>query len=37
MGDGIYASCFQKVRAAIRAVQPEAVVIIGHMNNPAND
>ncbi len=32
----IYASCFQKVRAAIRAVQPEALVIIGHMNNSAN-
>jgi len=29
----IYADCFRKVRAAIKAVQPEAVVIIGHMNS----
>ncbi len=29
----IYASCFTRVRNAIKAVQPEARVIIGHMNN----
>jgi len=27
----IYAACFRKVRDAIRAVQPNAKVIIGHM------
>ncbi|GMU21925.1 MAG: hypothetical protein AMXMBFR13_20130 [Phycisphaerae bacterium] len=32
----IYASCFTKVRNAILAEQPEARVIIGHMNNSAN-
>lgn len=32
----IYAQCFEKVRNAIKAVQPEANVIIGHMNNTGN-
>jgi hypothetical protein len=32
----IYATCFQKVRNAIRAVQPEAKVIIGHMCDGEN-
>lgn len=32
----IYADCFVKVRNAIKAVQPEARVIIGHMNSIDN-
>lgn len=32
----IYAACFQKVRAAIKSVQPDAIVAIGHMNNSNN-
>lgn len=32
----IYASAFAKVRAAIKNVQPEAMVHIGHMNNANN-
>lgn len=32
----IYAACFLKVRNAIKAVQPDAKVIIGHMNSTGN-
>lgn len=32
----IYAACFTKVRNAIKAVQPEAIVAIGHMINGEN-
>lgn len=32
----IYAQCFTKVRNAIKAVQPDARVIIGHMNSVEN-
>lgn len=36
MNPSVYASGFTKVRNAIRAVQPDAKVIIGHWNNGEN-